>query len=150
MTHEERVVRNGIILNLSKAGSDQATIAKMVGLCQQMVSKILNKAANDLPLSIKGKGLKRRLSDGELKELPVCLKKGAAFYGFEGAFWTHARVGFVIKQEFKVGYENKQVGRILALINWTPQKPQKKDARQSLEKVEKWKEDGLSSLKKKR
>lgn len=149
MKYEERVVRNEIILNLSKDGFDQATIAKSVKLCQQMVSKILNKAANDQPMSIKGKGLTRRLSGDELKELPGFLKKGTAFYGFEGAYWTHARVGFVIKQEFEVDYENKQVGRILAIINWTSQKPQKKDARQSLEKVEKWKEEDLPSLKKK-
>ena len=149
MKYAGRVVRNEIILNLSKAGFEQSIIAKMVNLCQQMVSKILNKAANNLPMSTKGKGLERRLNDDDLKKLPSFLEKGVVFYGFEGAYWTHARVGFVIKKEFNVVYENKQVGRILALIGWTSQKPQKKDARQSLEKVEKWKEQGLSSLKKK-
>lgn len=149
MKYTERVVRNEIILKLSKAGFDQATIAKSVNLCQQMVSKVLEKAANSLPMTTKGKGLERRLGAGELKELPGFLEKGTAFYGFEGAYWTHARVGYVIKKEFDVEYENKQVGRILGLIGWTSQKPQKKDARQSLEKVAIWKEQGLASLKKK-
>ena len=150
MKYSERVVRNEIILELSKSGIEQATIAKAVNLCQQMVSKILDKAANNLPMSTKGKGVARRLNDAELKELPVFLEKGTAHYGFEGAYWTQSRVGFVIKKEFNVDYEVKQVGRILALIKWTLQKPQKKDAKQSIEKVEKWKEQGLSGLKKKR
>ncbi len=100
-------------------------------MCQQMVSKILDRAANNLPMSTKGKGLGRRLSVDKLMELPGFLDKGVVFYGFEGSYWTHARVGYVIKKEFNVEYENKQVGRILALIGWTSQKPQKKDARQS-------------------
>lgn len=150
MKYAERVVRNDIILNLSKAGIDQGVIAKSVNLCQQMVSKILYKAANSLPMTTKGKGLDRRLSDDELKKMPGFLEKGAVFYGFEGAYWTHARVGYVIKKEFNVEYENKQVGRILALIGWTSQRPQKKDARQSIEKVKIWQEQTLASLKKKR
>lgn len=149
MKHSERVVRNEIILNLSKSGLDQATIATNVNLSQQMVSKILDKAANGLPMSTKSKGVERRLNDEELKRLPSYLEKGTAFYGFEGAYWTQSRVGFVINKEFNVDYEVKQVGRILALIKWTLQKPQKKDAKQSIEKVEKWKKQGLSILKKK-
>jgi len=47
-----------------------------------------------------------------------------------------------------VDYENKQVGRILQLIKWTRQKPQKKDAKQSLEKVAEWKAETLPALKK--
>ena len=149
MKYAERVVRNDIILSLSKDGFEQAFIAKTVNLCQQMVSKILDKASNNLPMCTKGKGLERRLSADELSRLPGFLEKGVVFYGFEGFYWTHARVGYVIKKEFNVEYENKQVGRILKIIGWTLQKPQKRDARQSMEKVEKWKELDLPSLKKK-
>jgi transposase len=149
MKHAERVVRNEIILKLSKLGFDQTLIGEMVNLSQQTVSEVLQKAANNLPMSIKSQGLTRRLSEEELKKLPGFLEKGVMFYGFEGLFWTHARVGYVIKKELDVTYENKQVGRILALINWTSQKPQKKDAQQSSEKVAAWKEDGLKNLKKK-
>lgn len=149
MKYSERVVRNEIILKLSQSGMNQKAIAQSVSLCQQMVSKILEKAANNLPMSSKGKGVGRRISDDELKTLPVFLGKGAAFYGFEGAYWTQERVRFVIKKEFNLDYEVKQVGRLLALIKWTLQKPQKKDAKQSHEKVEKWKEQDLPALKKK-
>ena len=77
------------------------------------------------------------------------LSQGAEFYGFEGAYWTYQRVAFVIKEEFDVTYEVKQAGRILKLIGWTRQKPQKKDAKQDLAKVEKWQTEDLAALKKK-
>jgi len=150
MTYSERVVRNNIILNLSKDGFGQGIISGLVNLSQQMVSEVLKKAAFGLPMSTKCKGVACRLSDEDLKKLPAFLAKGPGCYGFEGAYWTHARVGYVIKKEFGVDYENKQVGRILRLIKWTRQKPQNKDAKQSLEKVEKWKVETLPALKKKR
>jgi len=148
MTYSERVVRNNIILNLSKEGFGQGIISGLVNLSQQMVSEVLKKAAFGLPMSTKCKGVACRLSDEDLKKLPAFLAKGPGCYGFEGAYWTHARVGYVIKKEFGVDYENKQVGRILRLIKWTRQKPQNKDAKQSLEKVEKWKVETLPALKK--
>ncbi len=149
MKYSERVVRNEIILNLWKSGLDQSEIARSENLCQQMVSKIVAKGVNGLPMSTKIKGVTRRLNDEELKQLPSFLEKGVTFYGFEGTYWTQARVGFVIKKEFNVDYGVKQVGRILALIKWTLQKPQKKNAKQSEAKVGKWKEEDLANLKKK-
>ena len=83
-------------------------------------------------MTTKSSGAKRRLSQEQLTQLPAFLANGAEFYGFTGAYWTHERVGYVIQQEFAVVYEARQVGRILALINWTRQKPQKKAAQQSL------------------
>ena len=83
-------------------------------------------------------GLKAKgLGDSKLSQLAKFLEKGSEFYGFTGAYWTHRRVGYVIHQEFKIQYEDKQVGRILEQINWKRQKPQKKDRQQSAVKVEK-------------
>jgi transposase len=126
----------------------QKSIGEIVNLSQQSVSKLVKKLRQGLPMTEKSKGPERRLSESELAKLPEFLNKGAEHYDFTGAYWTHARVGHVIKQEFKVVYEDRQVGRILELINWTRQKPQKKDAKQSLAKVEKWKKEELPLLKK--
>ena len=149
MKYEARQVRNNILLNLNSTGSSQKSLGKLVNLSQQWVSEILSKQAQGLPLSTKSQGAKRRLSDAQLLELPTFLSQGSEFYGFTGAYWTHKRVGYVIKKEFDVIYEDKQVGRILKSINWTWQKPQKKEAKQSAEKVEIWKNEGLPALKKK-
>lgn len=150
MKYEERKVRNDIIVNLLETGMSQSEIGKIVNLGQRMISNLSTKLLQNQPLTIKSPGGKRRLSAVELSNLPTFLEQGSEFYGFSGSYWTHSRVGYVINQEFKVQYEDKQVGRILALINWTRQKPQKKDAQQSAAKVEKWQQEDLPALKKKR
>ena len=149
MTYIERSVRNDIVLNLYKSNSSQKFIGEMVNLTQAMVSKILSKHAQNLPTTVKLSGYQRRLSSEQLAQLPKFLEQGAEFYGFTGAYWTHDRVKYVISKEFNVDYEVKQVGRILDLIGWTWQKPQKKEAKQDLKKVEKWVKEDLPALKKK-
>lgn len=149
MKYEEREFRNSIVVNLMKTGMGQAAIGRVVNLGQRMVSTILSKFSQNLPLTTKTPGSKSQLSSTQLAELPKFLSKGSESYGFEGSYWTHSRVGYVINQEFKVQYENRQVGRILEKINWTRQKPQKKEAQQNLTKVEKWQKEDLPALKKK-
>lgn len=149
MTHTERVVRNDIILKMSESNFSQTTISGMVNLTQAMVSKILSKHSENLPMTSKPPGYQRRLSNEQLAELPKHLEKGSEFYEFTGSYWTHERVKYVIYKEFGVNYEVRQVGRILDLIGWTRQKPQKKEAKQDLKKVEKWVNEELPALKKK-
>jgi len=150
MNYAEREIRNKILLNLHKAGTSQKVIGEMVNLSQQRVSEIIKAEKENLPTNRKPPGYRRRLSAEQLTELPKLLEQGAEFYGFTGEYWTHGRVKQIIEEEFKVIYEKKQVGRILDLINWTRQKPQKKDAKQDLEKVETWQKEALPKLKKKR
>ena len=149
MTYIERSVRNDIVLNLYKSNFSQKFIGEMVNLTQAMVSKILSKHTQNLPTTVKLPGYQRRLSGEQLAQLPKFLEQGAEFYGFTGAYWTHDRVKYVMSKEFNVDYEVKQVGRILDLIGWTWQKPQKKEAKQDLKKVEKWVKEDLPALKKK-
>ena len=148
MKYESRQVRNDIIVNLKKKGFSQAEIGSMVNLGQRMVSTILSNFDEDLPLTRKSPGCSCRLGASELLALPSFLEKGSEFYGFSGDYWTHRRVGYVIHEEFKVQYGDKQVGRILEKINWTRQKPQKKDNRQCAVKVEQWQKEDLPALKK--
>lgn len=150
MKYEEREVRNGILINLKKAGISQKIISQVVNLSQQRVSKILVAEARGAPTNLKPPGYQRRLTPEQVAELPSFLERGAESYGFSGAYWTHERVRAVIEKEYEVVYGKKQVGRILSLINWTRQKPQKKEAKQDLQKVEKWKTEELPTLKKKR
>lgn len=150
MKYEEREIRNKILLNLHKAGTSQKVIGEMVNLSQQRVSEIIKAERENVPTNLKPPGYRRRLSEEQLTQLPQLLAKGSQHYGFAGDYWTHQRVAEVIKEEFEVEYEKKQVGRLLDLINWTRQKPQKKDVRQDLEKVEKWRNEDLGGVKKKR
>lgn len=150
MTYSERHLRNTILLNLAQSGLTQKEIGLAVGLGQQAVSHILQQAAQGLPVCAKHLGATPRLGAEERAKLPALLEKGAEHYGFTGDYWTCNRVGWVVEHVYGVAYEAKQVGRILAEIGWTRQKPQKKDAQQDGAKVEAWKTMELPALKKKR
>ena len=149
MKFEERQVRNNILINLGVLKLGQKQKGQLVGLPQQSVSKIYKKASLGLPVSEKHLGAKSRLSEEELAKLPEFLSKGSEYYKFTGDYWTYKRVKYVIEKEYGIIYEVKQVGRILKKIGWTWQKPQKKDAKQNLIQVEKWRTDDLPNLKKK-
>ena len=148
MKYAERQLRNNILINLGVLQIGQKQKGQIVGLPQQSVSKICKKSTLGLPISQKHLGAKSRLSAEQLAKLPEFLLKGSEYYEFSGDYWTHKRVKYVIEKEYGVIYEVKQVGRILAKIAWTLQKPQKKDAQQDLVKVEKWKIEDLPALKK--
>lgn len=150
MTYSERHLRNTIVLNLAESGLTQQQIGLAVGLGQQAVSHIIQQTSQGLPICKKHLGATARLGAQERANLPGLLKKGAENYGFTGDYWTCKRVKSVIEQAYGVAYEVKQVGRILAKISWTRQKPQKKDAQQDEAKVEHWKTVELPALKKKR
>lgn len=114
------------------------------------MSKLVQQAAQGLPVCQKHLGATARLSADQRDALPALLAKGAENYGFTGDYWTCTRVKFVLEQAYGVVYEIKQVGRILEKIGWTRQKPQQKDAQQDGAKVEQWKTVELPALKKKR
>lgn len=92
---------------LREKGMTQLSIAEALGVGKSTVNTWLKryKAEGDsylLPAKM-GKGKKRFLGKEELKKLAVILvEMTAEDYGFEGNFWTRARVGEVIRQEFNV------------------------------------------------
>lgn len=145
MKYKERLVRNDIIVNLKETKLTQSEIGVVVGLSQQRISKLLQKNGE----TNKPSGAKHKLSGEQLQNLPNFLERGSFFYGFSGDYWTHKRVGYVIEKEYGVTYSAKQVGRILASLCWTCQKPQKKNVQQDPQKVAKWRTEELPNLKKK-
>lgn len=149
MLYSERLLRNNMLLRLSSLDISQQAKGEIISLTQQSVSIICKKAKLGLALCEKRKGATSRLNVAQLALLPTFLEKGAVFYDFIGDYWTHKRVNYLIEKEFGVVYHDKQAGRILKKIGWTRQKPQIKDAKQDLQKVEKWKTEDLPNLKKK-
>lgn len=150
MNHRERLLRNEIIVNLLEQEIKVSTICEIVGLKKSQVNLIAQWERENSVLSMPSVGRPVGLNREQLLELAKFLKKGSESYGFTGDYWTHKRVKYVIETEFGVIYEQKQVGRILKKIGWTRQKPQKKEGKQDLAKVESWKSESLAALKKKR
>ena len=121
--------RRAIILR--EKGMTQLSIAEVLGVGQSTVNTWLKRYKEEgdsylLPAKM-GKGKQPFLGKEELKKLAVILvERTAEDYGFEGNFWTRARVGEAIRQEFGVEYKERSVGDVLKRIGFSLQKPQKK------------------------
>jgi len=143
--------RRQMILRLHEEGHGQAKIGILLDISQSYVSRILrlHKHLGLRAFEVStGKGSVSRLSEGQKAQLCELIDAGAVAYGFDGAIWTSKRVVRVIAEQFGISYSQRQVDRILKGLNYTRQKPQKMDYRQSKTAVEQWKKEELSSLKK--
>jgi len=90
-----------------------------------------------------------RLSASAFEQLRQILEKGAEEYGLEGAYWDRKRIKYVIEKEFSVVYNIKHIPDIVKKVNFTLQKPVKRDFRQDAQKVRVWAESTLPAIKKK-
>ncbi len=144
--------KRNLLIQLIEKGAEDALIAELTEFSESWVRHLRSiyekHGASGLILEKPG-GSKCRLSDANLANLHTILGKGAPEYGLEGEFWDRKRVKYVIEQEFGVIYDEEHISFILAKINYTLQKPRKKDFRQNDEKVLEWQQDTLPSIKKK-
>ena len=138
-------------IELHKLGKKQQFIADVLGVDQSTVSKWVRayKALGAESLKYpKIGGSKRKINPEQEQELVGFLNEGAESHGFEGDFWTRARVRDLIENKFGIVYKERAVGNILKALGFTVQKPGKKTYKQDPEKVKEWKEKTLPSLKK--
>jgi transposase len=144
--------RRSLLKKLIDAGETTARIAELTEYSESWVktlrSKYEKEQFNVLELHKPG-GSVCRLSAENFEQLRQTLDKGAELYGLEGAFWDRKRVKYVIEQEFGIVYDLEHISDILAKLNYTLQRPIKKDYRQSAEKVQQWTEKTLPEIKKK-
>src|SRR5215207_9079964 len=111
---------------LHQQGWKQRAIAEALGVTQGAVSQWIarGKAGGVEALrNRKPPGAPRRLTTQQRDQLPSLLARGAQAFGFRGDIWTRARIAAIIKREFGVSYHPDHVGRLLAEIGWTVQKP---------------------------
>ena len=89
-----------------------------------------------------------RLTPTQWQQLRQYLAAGAKAAGFATAGWTRHRVRGLIEHHFGVRYSLVQVGRILAKLNYTLQRPQVEDLRRSAKQVHCYEQRTLPQLKK--
>ena len=99
--------------------------------------------------TVKATGRPPDLSPEQLAQLPAFLEKGAEHFGFRGQVWTRSRVGEVIRRLFGVSYSDSHVGRLIAKIDWSLQKPVERAAQRDEEAIERWIEEDWPRIKKK-
>ena len=138
---------------LHEKGWSQVQIAEASGVTEGAVSQwfkaVREEGLEALRSSTGQRGPTLQLSEEERWQLPDLLARGAEAYGFRGDVWTRARVAKVIEKEFGVSYSVRHVGRILAEINWTRQKPVERADQRDEDKIAQWEAETFPELKKK-
>lgn len=94
-------------------------------------------------------GRPRRLTGRQRQRLPKILAVGAQRYGYPNDLWTARRIAAVLEREFGVRYHPAHVTRLLAELNWSYQKPERRALERNEGAIEHWKRYRWAEIKKK-
>jgi transposase len=137
--------------HLKQQGWPQRQIAEALGVSAGAVSQWMTRARDAGPEALRRRpppGAPRRLSAEQLARLPALLHRGPTAYGFRGELWTRARVAAIIRLEFGVSYHPRHVGRLLAAIRWSPQKPARRARQRDDAAIAQWRDEAWPAIKK--
>ncbi len=139
--------RDALIYARYQEGYSQAEIGKFYGLCQSRISAILLEKKRGIPpRSVETRGAKSRLSGQDLEQLREILNKSNEDESFP--YWNKWSVKQIIKDTFDVDYHENYIWKLMEKMNFTSQRPQKKDYRQQSEIVGRFKNKDAPAIKK--
>jgi transposase len=137
--------------HLKQQGWPQRQIAEALGVSEGAVSQWMARARDVGPEALRRRpppGAPRRLSPEQLARLPELLHRGPPAYGFRGDLWTRRRVAAIIRLAFGVSYHPRHVGRLLALIRWSPQQPTRRARQRDEAAIAQWRDETWPAIKK--
>lgn len=151
-TPQELERRRQRAVKMLQQGSTITEVARRVGsshssviLWRDMVRGRGMEALKAKPAS----GRPPKLSHRQLEKLPALLLKGALAWGYSTDLWTTTRIAEVIERKFHVKFHRAHVGRLLAGLNWSCQKPERRALERDPEAIAKWKRYRWPAIKKK-
>ena len=133
-------------------GKGCAEVALAVGVARQTVytwKGLLGEGGIDALRSVPERGRPAQLDGQQLAALRATLLRSPTEQGFGTELWTLKRVGAVIERTHGVRFSQTQVWRIMGLLGFSPQKPQKRAIERNEEAVRSWKRSTWPALKKK-
>jgi transposase len=136
---------------LKQQGWAQRRIAAAFGVSEGAVSQWIKRGREGGPPALRHRsprGAPRRLSAGQLAQLPGLLERGPEAYGFRGQLWTRGRIAAVIQLACGVSYHPRHVGRLCQAIRWSPQKPARRARQRDEAAIVHWREETWPALKK--
>lgn len=136
---------------LHQQGWKQRAIAEALGVTQGAVSQWIARGKTDGVEALRNRkppGAPRRLTSQHHDQLPSLLARGAEAFGFRGDIWTRARIAAIIKREFGVSYHPDHIGRLLAEIAWSVQKPVERATQRNEAAIAEWRDKHWPALKK--
>jgi transposase len=134
---------------LKQKGWPQRQIAEALGVSEGAVSQWMRRVREGGPESLRHHppaGAPRRLTAGQLAQLPKLLQRGPEAYGFRGELWTRGRIAAVIRMEFGVSYHPRHVGRLCKAIRWSPQKPARRARQRDEAAITQWRDETWAAI----
>lgn len=134
------------------AGKGCAQVALAVGVARQTVytwKKLLDEGSIDALRAVPEPGRPARLSAVQLAQLRVALLQSPSKHGFATELWTLKRVGSLIERLHGVRFGQTQIWRLLGILGFSPQKPDKRAIERDEDAVRHWKHHTWPALKKK-
>lgn len=129
-------------VQLARLGWVHRDIAEALGISEQAVSQWLAQfaAGGSQALLSHPHGGHAKVTAQQKALIPDFLWHGAEAYGFQGEFWTCARVAKVLQEELGVVYHKDHVARMLRTLGWTPQIPITRAVQRDEEAIERWRQ----------
>ena len=144
--------RDKLVIEASEAGFRQSKIASMYSLHQSTVCRLMKRyRANGCQLPLPHSSTasaKPALSAADELSLKEILSAGALSQGYESDYWDRKRIKGLIRDKFGIDYHISHISKVLNRLNYTLQKPKRRDYRQDAAQQEKWINDSLPALKK--
>jgi transposase len=133
------------------SGKIQATVAAMLEVSRQSVSRWYHEWKRGGSRALRGAGRAGRLPSLDAKQLAGverALRRGARAHGFATDLWTLPRVAKVIEKTTGVSYHPGHVWRILKSMGWSLQRPAKRAKERNDKAVEQWVAETWPAVKK--
>jgi transposase len=142
-------VRAGRMLQMGKGCAE---VAAAVGVARQTVytwKALLENGGIDALRAVPERGRPAQLDQAQLASLGKALLQSPTEHGFGTELWTIKRVGVVIERMYGVHFSQGHVWRILGMLGFSAQKPEKRAIERDEDAVRKWKRSTWPALKKK-
>jgi transposase len=142
-------VRAGRMLLVGKRCAD---VAKAVGVARQTVytwKTQLDEGGLEALRAVGGPGRPAKLGQRQLAALRRALLSSPTTHGFGTELWTLKRVQLLIERKFGVSYSEVHVWRILGMLGFSSQKPERRAIERDAGGVDEFKRKTWPALKKK-
>jgi len=130
--------RRQYAIDLLNQGYQPVEVAKTLGVDRRSVRRWKSRYRTHGQKGIQAKpvpGRPSKLTSQHLERLEKKLLKGAKAAGFSNDLWTCPRVARLIHSLFGVTYHVDHIGRLLHMLGWSPQKPERRAIERDEEKI---------------
>lgn len=134
------------------AGERPSAVAKSFGIYRTSIYKWLRtrrKRGREALKSTKAKGPTPKLTDSQKNKVRRwIIGKDPRQYGFDFGLWTRSIIAEMIQERFAVCLTLPSVGRLLASLDITPQKPLRRAYERDEKEIQKWIKEKYPALRK--